>query len=131
MLAKLNKGNEFNSILEIDGLKIIGDPLLSVVAFKSSTKISIYSVGDLLTKKGYHLNILQYPASIHIACTMLTVDYAQDLINDLKEIMTTLAFSTESTGGDTAKIYGTAASVPDRTIIKEVVNGFLDGLTKI
>lgn len=112
-------------------MQVIGDPKLSVIAFRSVSNISIYSVGDLLSKKGYHLNILQYPASIHIACTMLTVDFAENLITDLQEIMETLALNPKGTGGDTAKIYGTAASVPDRTIIKEVVNGFLDGLTKI
>ena len=110
---------------------MIGNPVLSVVAFKSNSKVSIYSVGDLLTKKGYHLNILQYPASIHIACTMLTVNHADELIKDLQLIMQELESGEVPSSGDTAKIYGTAASVPDRTIIKEVVNGFLDGLTKI
>jgi sphinganine-1-phosphate aldolase len=33
--------------------------------------------------------------------------------------------------GDVARIYGTAASVPDRGIIGRVSEGFLDGLTKI
>jgi sphinganine-1-phosphate aldolase len=105
--------------------------LLSVVAFTSKAPIKIYAVADLLDRKHYHLNVLQFPPSIHIACTMLTPQLVDELIHDLKEIVETLKNDPKAGDGEKAAIYGTAASVPDRNIIGEVVCGFLDGLTKI
>jgi sphinganine-1-phosphate aldolase len=112
-------------------LEIIGNPLLSVVAFKSKAPVKIYAVGDLLSRKDYHLNILQFPPSIHIACTMLTPQLVDELLQDLKEIVETLKKDPNAGDGEKAAIYGTAASVPDRNIIGDVVVGFLDGLTKV
>jgi sphinganine-1-phosphate aldolase len=102
-----------------------------VVAFTSKAPIKIYSVADLLSRKDYHLNVLQFPPSIHIACTMLTPQLVEEMIGDLKEIVATLKENPNAGNGEKAAIYGTAASVPDRNIIGDVVCGFLDGLTKI
>lgn len=104
--------------------------MLSVVAFKSvDPKINIYGIAELLSKKEYLLNVLQFPPSIHIACTMLTPPLVPILLKDLKEMSDALRKNPELGKGATAAIYGTAASVPDRNIIGDVVCGFLDGLT--
>jgi sphinganine-1-phosphate aldolase len=121
----------YNSIQSIDELELIGDPYLTVVAFKSKGNINIFSVSDVLSKKGYQLNVLQYPSAIHIACTMLTVPIVNDLVKDIKETINELKMNPSIASGSAAKIYGSAAAVPDRSIIGEVICGFLDGLTKI
>ena len=118
-------------ISQIPELEVIGDPLLSVVAFKSKAPIKIYAVADLLSKKEYHFNALQFPPSIHVACTMLTPKLVQTLLDDLIEIVELLKVNPAAGNGEMAAIYGTAASVPDRSIIGDVVCGFLDGLTKV
>ncbi|KAJ3025276.1 UNVERIFIED_CONTAM: hypothetical protein HDU68_007321 [Siphonaria sp. JEL0065] len=117
-------------IESIPELKLIGKPLVSVVAFESaSPSIKIYGVADLLDKKGWHLNILQNPQAIHIACTHLTVKSAHTLIRDIKEAVETLKKDPTAGNGEVAAIYGVVASVPDRNVIKDVCNGFLDALT--
>ena len=107
---------------------MIGDPQLSVIAFTSTT-LNIYSIADLLSKRDYHLNVLQFPPAIHIACTMLTAPMAETFVSDLEEIVQELELNPSAASGEAAAIYGTAATVPDRTIIGDVISGFLDGLT--
>ncbi|TPX58172.1 hypothetical protein PhCBS80983_g03321 [Powellomyces hirtus] len=115
----------------IDGLKLIGDPLITVVAFSGVGPVNTYAVADLLSRKHWHLNVLQNPPAIHIACTMLTVKAADQLLVDLQDAVTDIRNNPEAGKGAVAAIYGTAASVPDRTIIADVTRGFLDALTKI
>lgn len=118
-------------ISEIPHLHIIGDPLLSVVAFYATSPIKTYAVADLLSQRGWHPNILQFPPSIHFACTLLTVPAVQDLLTDIREVVEILLENPNAGNGDISAIYGTAASVPDRSIIAQVSKGFLDGLTLI
>ena len=75
------------------------------------------------------MNVLQSPAAIHIACTMPTIAGTKTLLKDLKEIVEVLKKDPNAGKGDVAAIYGTVASVPDRTVLKDVAYGFLDALT--
>ena len=109
----------------------MGDPLLSVVAFDAKLPIKTYAVADLISRKGWHLNILQFPPSIHIACTLLTVPVIQQLLSDIHEAVEILKVDPNAGNGDLSAIYGTAASVPDRSMIVDVSRGFLDALTLI
>ena len=55
---------------QTDGLELCGQPDMCVVAFKASSRqLNIYKVNDLMTNKGWHLNALQFPASIHMCFT--------------------------------------------------------------
>ncbi|KAI9364469.1 pyridoxal phosphate-dependent transferase [Zopfochytrium polystomum] len=118
-----------SGINSIDGLAILGNPLGSVISFVSTGPVKIFAVGDILSKKGWHLNMLQRPEAIHIACTYLTVGVADQLVADVKEAVELLKRDPSAGEGEFAAIYGTAASVPDRSIIADVSRGFLDGLT--
>ena len=43
---------------------------MCVIAFKASdSRVNIYTVNDLLSRKGWHLNALQRPAALHICIT--------------------------------------------------------------
>jgi sphinganine-1-phosphate aldolase len=91
--------------------------------------LKIFYLADLLSQKGWHLNIIQFPEAIHIACTLLTIRGVDDLIRDIKESVELMVKDPNSGNGEVAAIYGTAASVPDCGIIKDVCRGFLDALT--
>ncbi|KAI8619405.1 pyridoxal phosphate-dependent transferase [Chytriomyces sp. MP71] len=119
-----------DGIKHIEHLRVIGTPLLSVMAFDSiNPNVKIYGVADILDKRGWHLNVLQNPPAIHIACTFLTVKSAKQLVTDVKEAVEMLLKDPSSGNGDVAAIYGTMASVPDRSVISDVCVGFLDALT--
>lgn len=116
-------------LAEIPQLRIIGNPMVSVVAFDSPV-VNIYTVGDKMSKLGWHLNGLQYPPALHIACTVLTVNAVDSLITDLKSCIGEV--EKEGGGGDAgsmAMLYG-ASSLPSRDILNQMVEGFLDTLYK-
>lgn len=92
---------------EIPELRIVGRPLVSVVAF-DSPEVNIYTVGDKMSKLGWHLNGLQSPPALHIACTRLTVNAVDSLISDLKTCVAEVV--AEGGGGD-------AGSMGKRTVL--------------
>ena len=65
-------------------LYVLGKPLASVVAFASHS-LPIYEVGDIMSAKGWHLNALQNPPALHLACTKLTTPkVVEELLADLR-----------------------------------------------
>lgn len=113
---------------EIPDLQIIGDPLTSVISFKSD-KINIYQLSDQLNSKGWHLSTLQKPAALHLAVTRLSVPIIDELVEDIKEAVDSLQGS-EAAKGDTAALYGVAGSISATGVVDKLVVGFLDTLYK-
>ncbi|ORY18782.1 sphingosine-1-phosphate lyase-like protein [Clohesyomyces aquaticus] len=121
-------------------LKIIGKPLVSVVAFLSNT-LDIYDIADGMSDKGWHLNALQSPPAIHIAVTLPVVQVVDKLIEDLVEVTEGVRERerkriSEGKGakgavkGDTAALYGVAGSLPNKSVVVDLAKGFLDTLYK-
>jgi sphinganine-1-phosphate aldolase len=121
-------------------LKVIGRPLVSVVAFLSNS-LDIYDIADGMGKKGWHLNALQNPPAIHVAVTLPIVAAADKLISDLVEVVEQVREIerkrvAEGRGkkgagkGDTAALYGVAGSLPNKSIVVDLAKGFLDTLYK-
>ncbi|KAJ3077716.1 hypothetical protein HK102_005012, partial [Quaeritorhiza haematococci] len=130
-----------SGISSIPRLRVIGDPLISVVAFDALPPLSTYGLADLLSRKGWHLNVLQYPPAIHIACTYLTAKGSPSekngrtiaekaLLDDIREAVEMLKENPGAGEGEVAAIYGSAATVPDRSVVGDIACGFLDALTK-
>src|SRR5690606_17714464 len=57
------------AIREIPELEIVGQPVMSIVSFKSD-KLDVYMLADELNKKGWHFERQQLPPSLHF-----TVNY--------------------------------------------------------
>lgn len=122
-------------------LKIVGRPLVSVVAFMSPT-INIYHVADGMSAKGWHLNALQNPPAMHVAVTLPMVAAVDQLMEDLiavlddvreRERKVRLKGEKAKKGpadGDATALYGVAGSLPDKSIVVELASGFLDTLYK-
>ncbi|KAF2865364.1 pyridoxal phosphate-dependent transferase [Massariosphaeria phaeospora] len=122
-------------------LKVIGRPLVSVVAFLSDT-LNIYDIADGMNEKGWHLNALQSPPAIHVAVTLPIVAAADKLIEDLIEVTEDVREKerrrvVEGKGakgavkGDTAALYGVAGSLPNKSVVVDLAKGFLDTLYKV
>lgn len=119
-------------------LSIIGRPLVSVVAFTSTT-LNIYDIADAMSHKGWHLNALQDPPAMHVAVTLPIVPVVDKLMGDLadavadereKEAQRAAAGQAKKGGakGDTAALYGVAGSLPDKRIVVQLAKAFLDTL---
>ena len=70
--APAQASKEFISgVKAIPELEVVGDPEMSVVAFKARNPkdIDIFVLNDLLSQRGWHLSALQNPSALHMCFT--------------------------------------------------------------
>ena len=111
---------------KIKEIKIIGDPKLNVIAF---TCDNIYHLNDEMSKKGWHLNVLQYPSALHICVTLAHINNDADkkFITDINQCLKNIKgkpIDSDSMG----VVYGTSQKIPDRSIVKDISRHYLDCL---
>jgi len=122
-------------------LEIIGKPLVSVVAF-TAKNLDVYDIADGMSGKGWHLNALQNPPAIHVAVTLPIAKVWERLVSDLEAVVETEREKervriVEGKGakgkavGDSAALYGVAGSLPNKSVVVDLANGFLDLLYKV
>ncbi|KAI7870150.1 sphingosine-1-phosphate lyase [Spinellus fusiger] len=111
-------------------LHVLGEPIGPVIAFGANAPLNVYDVGDKMSARGWNISSLQKPAALHISITLPWTQSGSLFVKDLKEVVAGLVNDPKSGNGSTAAIYGTAASVPDKTIIEDVAAGFIDLLYK-
>ncbi|MCJ1372429.1 hypothetical protein MMC20_003653 [Loxospora ochrophaea] len=123
-----------------EDLFVLGKPLVSVVAFSSSS-LNVYDLADAMSRKGWHLNALQNPPAIHVAVTLPIVAAVDRLIGDLGAVVeeekererVRVAEGKGAKGGvkgDAAALYGVAGSLPNKSVVVQLAGGFLDTLYK-
>ncbi|TQN72505.1 Sphingosine-1-phosphate lyase [Colletotrichum shisoi] len=121
-------------------LEILGKPLVSVVAFKAKN-LNVYDIADGMSEKGWHLNALQNPPAIHVAVTLPITKVYEKLLTDLEAVVEAEKEKervrvVEGKGakgkaiGDSAALYGVAGSLPNKSVVVDLANGFLDLLYK-
>lgn len=115
------------ALLEVNDIFIFGKPQVSVIAIGSKV-FDIYLLSSALTQRGWNLNSLQLPPSIHICCTLRHTKegVADQLITDIKECITDIMKRPEEKATGSAAIYGLAQSIPDRNLVKDIALAFLD-----
>ncbi|XP_020977882.1 sphingosine-1-phosphate lyase [Arachis ipaensis] len=118
---RIQKGIE-----EISELYVVGRPDMTIVAFGSNV-LDIFEVNDLMTSKGWHLNALQRPNSIHICVTLQHVPVVEDFLTDLKESVETVKENPGPISGGLAPIYGAAGKMPDRGMVQDLLVDYMDG----
>ncbi|RUS34756.1 pyridoxal phosphate-dependent transferase [Jimgerdemannia flammicorona] len=114
----------------IPDLYVNGDPISTVISFSSRDPLNIYDVGDHLNKRGWNISPLQNPPALHISVTLLWVPSADEFVSDLREVVAALNADPSLRQGKSAAIYGTAASLPDKSLIAEIATGYIDLLYK-
>jgi len=112
-------------IQEIPELFILGKPLW-VIAF-GSREIDIYRVLDYMAEKGWSLNGLHKPTCIHIAVTLRQTQagIADKFVKDLKEAVRDVKNKPAREEG-MAPIYGMAATIPTRGVVRDILKKYLD-----
>ncbi|GFP98919.1 sphingosine-1-phosphate lyase [Phtheirospermum japonicum] len=112
-------------IREIPELFIVGRPDMTIVAFGSDI-VDIFEVNDLMSSKGWHLNALQRPNSIHICVTLQHVTVTEDFLKDLSDSVQTVKANPGPINGGLAPIYGAAGKMPDRAMVQDLLVDFMD-----
>lgn len=83
-----------------------------IVCF-TSDDLNIYAINDNMVQRGWSLNALQHPPSIHLCCTYRTVPHVQLFLDDLRAAVASVAASPRSDAVEgSAAIYGMASSMP-------------------
>ncbi|KAJ4961854.1 hypothetical protein NE237_021764 [Protea cynaroides] len=112
-------------IREIPELFIVGRPDMTIVAF-GSNDLDIFEVNDIMSSRGWHLNALQRPNSIHICVTLQHVPVVDDFLRDLRESVRTVKENPGPIKGGLAPIYGAAGRVPDRGMLGDLLLNYMD-----
>ncbi|KAK6930789.1 Pyridoxal phosphate-dependent decarboxylase [Dillenia turbinata] len=112
-------------IQEMPELFVVGRPDMTIVAFGSNT-LDIFEVNDLMSSKGWHLNALQRPNSIHICVTLQHVPVVDDFLRDLRESVETVKENPGPISGGLAPIYGAAGKIPDRGMVQDLLVNYMD-----
>ncbi|XP_053730187.1 sphingosine-1-phosphate lyase 1 isoform X1 [Synchiropus splendidus] len=116
-------------VRKINGVFVFGNPEVSVVAIGSDV-FDIFRLSNGLTAKGWNLNTLQYPSSIHICCTVLHTQpgVVEQFVRDVREEVGLIMKNPKEKTTGMGAIYGMAQSIPDRSMVTEISRGFLDCL---
>lgn len=116
---------------DIPGIRIMGKPKAMIVAIDSAD-FNIFRLSPALRERGWHLNTLQLPASVHLCVTMVHTKegVAKRFIKDVKECVAEMMQDPKAKAAGQAAFYGMAASIPDRSIVKELAAEFIDLMYK-
>tara|TARA_Y100000816_G_C26105424_1_gene587237 strand:+ start:1538 stop:2932 length:1395 start_codon:yes stop_codon:yes gene_type:complete len=117
----------YEKIKNIETFEVIGKPNINVVAFHS-TKYSVGQITKVLSKQQWNLNILQNPLCLHICITPKNIGHINNLIFWLNEIT---KMNVEKKDGTMASIYGMSAELPDKSVVNEIVEYYLDFTTNV
>ncbi|XP_057816317.1 sphingosine-1-phosphate lyase isoform X2 [Cryptomeria japonica] len=112
-------------IKQIPGLFVLGRPDMTVIAF-GSDEVDIFKVNDVMSSRGWHLNALQRPNSIHICLTLQHTVIAEDFLKDLKECVIAVQENPNAFEDGLAPIYGAAAKMPDRGTVQDLLIAYMD-----
>lgn len=115
-------------LANVEGLNILGDPQVSVLAF-SSDKFDIFLLNARLKERGWNLNVLQFPSAFHLCVTLMHCNgnSHSKFVNDVKEIVKQLSKGPKGKASGSAAIYGMSQTIPDRSIVAQLCTEYLDG----
>lgn len=109
-------------IRTINGLKVFGEPDMTVMTF-GSDEVNIFAVADRLDANGWRIDRQRNPDCIHLIATPNHAQSVTPFLTDLKSAVDAeLRNPTVSDKDKTSMLYGVTASVPD--------DGDLDGFMR-
>jgi len=112
---------------KIPDLEVIGDPKGMVIAFASkNSKVNIFQVSAAMGKRGWHLNSLQRPDALHICVTAKHIGTGPKFGTDLVASVDEVKNFPDLYKNSSAAMYGSAAGIPDRALVSDVIIGVLD-----
>uniref|UniRef100_A0A8R1Y1Z4 sphinganine-1-phosphate aldolase n=1 Tax=Onchocerca volvulus TaxID=6282 RepID=A0A8R1Y1Z4_ONCVO len=117
-----------SAIMDIGGLRLLGSPDVSIVAFTSDV-FNIYALVDGMSALGWNLNSIQNPAGAHICVTYNTAfaNAWKTFTDDLRNVTSILMNDPdEGKHSEMAAIYGLAATIPNKQLISDLAHCYLD-----
>jgi glutamate/tyrosine decarboxylase-like PLP-dependent enzyme len=114
-----------DGIAAIPRLRVLGNPLW-VIAFASDT-VDVYRVLEHMTRRGWSLNGLHRPAAVHLCVTLRHTEpgVAERFLADL-EASVAEALSQPPRDQGLAPVYGLAATLPFRGVVRDLLKRYID-----
>jgi sphinganine-1-phosphate aldolase len=120
-------GRLLDGIKDIDALRVLGDPKLSVFAFQG-VDVDTYAIGDALEARGWHVDRQIKPASLHFMVTPAHSGIVDRFLEDLRDSVDDVRAHPELATSGQAAMYGMMTTLPDDGTLDEIVLQTLDGL---
>ena len=110
---------------KVPEIQIMGDPTF-VIAFTSDS-LNIYQVLEYMTQKGWGLNGLHLPPSVHLCITLrhTQAGVKERFMEDLKAAVDYVKGNPQASEG-VGPVYGMASTPDLRGMVTEVLNWYLD-----
>jgi sphinganine-1-phosphate aldolase len=114
-----------DGIAAIPRLRILGDPLW-VIAFGSGS-LDIYRVLERMTGRGWSLNGLHRPPAVHLCVTLRHTEpgVADRFLADLRTSVAEVESLPAGPEG-MAPVYGLAATLPFRGVVRDLLKRYID-----
>jgi glutamate/tyrosine decarboxylase-like PLP-dependent enzyme len=119
-----------SGIESIEGLRIMGEPHMTVFAFDSN-EVDVFALGANMDERGWHLDRNQFPSALHMMVTPAHASITAALLDDLRAAMQEVRDQPASAAGGMAALYGAAAAMPDRGAVSDFAIDFMDQLYTI
>jgi sphinganine-1-phosphate aldolase len=111
----------------IEGLRIMGKPVMTVFAFDSED-VNVFTLGEKMDERGWHLDRNQFPSALHMMVTPAHADVSERLVADLREAVQETREAPSGSAEGMAALYGAAAAMPDRGAVTDFAIRFMDQL---
>ena len=119
-----------DGVASIDGVRVLGNPTVSVFAFESdSDDVDIFAVADALEARGWHMDRQIMPSSLHVMVTSPShAQVVDEFLADLEAAVGQVRGNPAASQQGQAAMYGMMTTLPDTGMIDEVVLQLIDGL---
>ena len=110
------------SISTIPGLEIVGEPVMNIIGYQSTTRdVDVYVVADQLEQRGWVVDRQQFPPTIHMTVMSYNKPVLEQYIDDLRNAVDFARSNPKASGEGQAAMYGTMARVPLRGMVEKNV----------
>lgn len=100
-------------IKAIDGLEIVGTPVMSIVCFSCTDRsLHEFAIADVMEKKGWKISRQQNPNSLHMTMMPVHAQVADQLVADLRDAVNVVRNSPDLINEGSAAMYGVLAKIP-------------------
>lgn len=129
-------GKFARGIAETPGLRLLGKPVMSCIAFGADPTavagptgegVDLYVLGDRMQARGWRIDRQQNPPSLHLTVSPAHDEIADTFVKDLRECTKDVADSGAQAEG-AAAMYGMLGKIDDRSIVREALLDFMDGI---
>jgi len=112
-----------------NNVEVIGNPLLSSVAFRTKNpKVHVYVLGDLLNELGWNLSFIQKPQALKICLSLkqATLEVITEFVDDLNRCCERIEQNDQANLPKMVSFFGVSSCFVDRGILEELPNLFIE-----